>query len=829
MAGANDATEPKAEGLPVETVLPALKAALAAGRRAVLTAEPGAGKTTRVPLALLDEDWLSGQRILMLAPRRIAARACAQHMARLLGEAVGETIGYRVRHDHRVSARTRVEIVTEGVLTRLVQRDPALEGYGLVIFDEFHERSLESDLALALSLEAAGALRPDLALLVMSATMDSQAVATLLGGAPTLAAEGRLHPVDVRYRPGPRERRLDDHMASIIREALASEPGSLLAFLPGEAEIERTAERLGALGPGITVHTLYGALPIEAQQDAIRIAPAGQRKVVLATPIAETSLTIEGVRLVVDGGFKRVPHFDPSTGMTRLKTVRVSRAAARQRQGRAGRLEPGVCYRLWAEPEERAFAAMDTPEILQADLAPFALELALWGVRDPSSLALLDAPPEGPFAEAQSLLRSLGALDPAGAITPEGRALAALPLHPRLGHMVLRGQALGAGQRASEIAALLAERPVSDMRKVKDLGERLSLMRTQNKSDATRRQEASARQIRAEAGIRGADLAAVEPGVLVALAYPDRIAMRRGAGARYRLSGGGGAVLEESDALARASFLAVAETDGAPGDARIFLAAPLTRQEIDSYFATALVSEERVGWDDARARVVATRVERLGALVLDERPLADPDPATALALLLEAVRARGPAGLPWSNEARALQARVSFLGAIDPSGGWPDLSDDALLATLSDWLAPTLAGAVRFADVEALDLLSLLRARLDRDQLRRLDAFAPTRLTVPSGATLAIDYAAEGGPTLRVRLQELFGWRAAPPLAGGRVALRLELLSPAGRPIAITNDLARFWATGYAAVRADLRGRYPKHAWPEDPLSATAPRPGRAR
>jgi len=782
--------------LPIDAVIPQLRDALARAPAVVLEAPPGAGKTTRVPLAVLGEPWLAGQAIVMLEPRRLAARAAARRMAATLGENVGETVGYRVRFDARVSAKTRVEVATEGVVTRRLQSDPGLSGVGLLVFDEFHERSLDADTALAFAIDAQRALRPDLKILVMSATIEGERIAALLGGAPVVQCDVAAHPVTTRYAVRSPARTFEEDVAALVARAHGEEEGSVLAFLPGEREIRRVEALLA--DRGIVATPLYGALSPEEQDRAIRAPEPGARKIVLATTIAETSLTIEGVRIVVDGGMKRVPRFDPRTGMTRLETVRVSRASATQRRGRAGRLGPGACYRLWAEPEERAFAAFDTPEILDADLAGFALELAQWGTADPTQLVWLDPPPRAAFVRATGLLRGLGAIDGAGRITDEGRAMAALPLHPRLAHMVHKGTAMGEGALACDLAALLSER---------DARNRETDVRTRlDKLGGAARD--AARQLRGIAGVKGGRGDPTRAGALLALAYPDRIAERRGQ-ARYRLSGGGGAYLADTDPLASAPYLAVAETDGAADDARIYLAAPIARDAIDAIFADQIQQTDVIAWDERDETVIARRRRMLGALALDDKPLADADPDAVRAAMLEGVRR---IGIPWTPEARALAARVAFARRLRPDEEWPDLSDAALLEAL----APYLAGMTRRAHLARLDLRAVIENLLPRGRLERV---APTHITVPSGSRIPLDYSGET-PTLRVRLQEMFGLAMTPTIADGAMPVTLELLSPAQRPLAVTRDLASFWQNVYPQVRAELRGRYPKHSWPDDPLSA---------
>jgi ATP-dependent helicase HrpB len=821
--------------LPIEPALPALRDALATAGVAVLQAPPGAGKTTRVPLALLDEPWLEGRRIVMLEPRRLAARAAAHRMAETLGEAPGGLVGYRIRHETRVSARTRIEVVTEGVLTRMLQSDPALEAAGLVIFDEFHERSIHADLGLALTLQSRAILREDLRILVMSATLDGGPVAALLGGAPIVTSEGRSHPVDTRHVPPRAGARVEASVAAAIRAALETEPGDVLAFLPGAGEIRR-AESLLA-GVPAEVIPLHGTLPQATQDRAIRPSPPGRRKVVLATSIAETSLTIDGVRVVVDGGWSRVPRYSPRSGMTRLATVRVSRASADQRRGRAGRQGPGVCYRLWSAPEEATLLPRSAPEILEADLAPLALELAAAGIAKPSELAWLDLPPAAALAEARALLSQLGALDADGRITAHGRRINRFALHPRLAHMVVHGRSLGAGATACELAALLSERDVLRRHEGPadaDLGLRLDILRgTTQRADVDRD---ALRRVRAESRIcresaRGGDApmgdAPVSTGLLLALAYPDRIAQRRpGEGGRFLLRNGQGAFLDPQ-ALVREEYLVAAELDGHPKESRIYLAAPLTLAELETHFANDILHEDVFAWDVSTRAVVTRRRRRLGALVLRESALQDPDPDAVTRVLLESIRREGVERLPWGEAARRIRARLAFMHGLDRD--WPDVSDEALAAELETWLAPSLAGIRRWEGLDRLDFGALLLERLSWDRRAALEDWAPTHVEVPSGSRIQVDYGDPAAPVLAVRLQELFGLRETPSVGRGRVPLTLHLLSPARRPVQVTRDLAGFWRTTYFDVRKDLKGRYPKHHWPDDPLAAAPTRHAKRR
>ncbi len=826
-----------APALPIDDALPALRSALAAHAGAVLEAPPGAGKTTRVPVALLDQPWLAGRSIVMLEPRRLAARAAARFMARALGEAPGETVGFRVRGESHVGPRTRVEIVTEGILTRRLHHDPGLEGVGLVIFDEFHERSVHADLGLALTLETRRVLRDDLRVLVMSATLDGAAVAGLLGGAPIVRTEGRMFPVETRYLPHRPDARLEQEVSAAVLRALSDDEGDVLVFLPGVAEIKRSVQVLTNRLTDSPTHLfgLYGDLPAADQEAAIAPSPAGQRKVVLATSIAQTSLTIEGVRVVIDAGLSRGPRFSPRTGMTRLETVRVSRASADQRRGRAGRLAPGVCYRLWAEHEEHHLVAHDAPEILNADLAPVALELAVAGVADPGELAWLDAPPAAAFRQARELLAELGALDAAGRVTAHGRRMADLGTHPRLAHLMIAGAQLGDPDLAATVAALLEERdllngeggpPPADFSLRVDLargggrgrgappGPRVNEGALHRVRELARRWRSQLERVVPSPGAAPPDV-----GLLVALAYPDRIARRRaGQRTRYLLRNGQGAALADEGAFGDAPWLAVAETDGRQPESRISLAAPLDEVDLAGRFAGQIITEDSYGWDAGREAVSARRVTRLGAIVLREARVAEPDPARVAQVLAAELARRGLGALPWSDEARALRRRVAFLRTLDPA--WPDLSDEALAAAAGRWLAPLLVGARGLADVRKLDLAGALRGRLTWEQRSALDALAPTHLVVPTGSRIAIDYSAPGAPVLAVRLQELFGLADTPRIGGGRVPLTLHLLSPAHRPVQVTTDLAGFWARSYFDVRKDMRGRYPRHYWPDDPLVA---------
>jgi ATP-dependent helicase HrpB len=808
--------------LPVAGVLPELREALRSGS-AVLQAPPGAGKTTAVPLALLGEPWLEGRGIVMLEPRRLAARAAARRMATMLGERPGATVGYRVRHESVVGPDTRIVVVTEGVLTRMLQRDPALERFALVVFDEFHERSIHADLGLALTLHSRSLLREDLRILVMSATLEGGPVAALLGGATVVTSEGRAHQVEVRHRPRRPDRRLESEVASLVREALATEQGDVLVFLPGAGEIRRVAGLLRDASADVV--PLHGNLAPEQQDRAILPSLPGSRKVVLATSIAETSLTIEGVRVVVDAGLSRVPRYSPRTGMTRLATVRVSAASAEQRRGRAGRLSPGVCYRLWSAQEEAALPARSPPEILEADLTPLALDLASAGVLDPAELRWLDPPPAAAFAEARSLLEQLGALDAEGRLSRHGAAMARFALHPRLSHMVMKATELHDRDSACELAALLTERdllrrsegvPEADIRTRIDLL-RGTVVRAEVDREALRRARAEVAACRRAGGGR-TEAGSGAVGRLLALAYPDRVAQRRpGSSGRFLLRNGLGACLDPQG-LSTEDYLVACELDGRAPESRILLAAPLDLEDLRELFQGDIALEELVAWDSEARAVVARRRERLGAIVLRETRVTQPDPARVTAALLEGVRREGLEALPWGESARRTRERITFVRTLDPR--WPDVSDRALLEGLEVWLGPRAQGLSRLAGLAKVDLAGALLDLLDWEQRASLDRLAPTHLAVPSGSRLPVDYTDPSQPALAVRLQELFGLTETPRVGGGAVSVTLHLLSPAGRPVQVTRDLAGFWRSTYFDVRKDLKGRYPKHHWPDDPLTA---------
>ncbi len=827
--------------LPIDEVLPALRLALAERHETVLEAPPGAGKTTRVPLALLNEPWLAGQKILMLEPRRLAARAAAERLASELGEKVGETVGYRIRLDSKVGPNTRIEVVTEGILTRRLQHDPSLEGVGLLIFDEFHERSLDADLALALSLNGRELFRDEqpLKILLMSATLEGERLASILDDAPILRSEGRMYPVAMRWgRPFVPGEFIEPRVVQTVLDAINDESGSLLVFLPGQAEIRRVNQQLAdALGSrsDILLCPLHGELDLTAQRAAIEPAPKGLRKVVLATNIAETSLTIDGVRVVIDAGLARVPRFDPGSGMTRLDTQRISRASATQRAGRAGRLEPGVCYRLWSEDQHAHLAAYGSAEILQADLAGLALQLARWGVT-PEQLIWLDMPPSASYAQARQLLDRLGALHGAK-LTPHGEAMAELPAHPRIAHLLLRGQDLGLADMACDIAALLGERDILRGAGA-DLHSRLALLSGESRAarggqGGVQRAKQLARQYRGY--LRGkARQPVADPdhprwlGALLALAYPDRVAQqRKPGGAEYRLANGLAALFSEVDGLMKQPWLVIADLGSRQGqrEERIYLAAEFDPALLEGVLSEQVSVVDQLDWDEREGVLRAERQRKVGELVLSREPLTGLDEAARTQALINLVRRKGLELLPWTPELRQWQARVALLRQLDLQiqghSEWPDVSDAALLAGLEDWLGPYLGRVSRLSHFASLDLSSIVHNMLKWPMPQRLDELAPHHIKVPSGSSVRLDYS-EHPPILAVRLQELFGLADTPRIAGGRQVVKLHLLSPARRPVQVTQDLANFWRSTYAEVKKDLKGRYPKHYWPDDPLVAEA-------
>jgi len=808
--------------LPVEDVLPQLLVALETRSEAVLVAPPGAGKTTRVAPALLSASWLNGGKIILLSPRRIAARAAASRMAFERGEPVGATIGYRVRLDSKTGRDTRVEVVTEGVFTRMILDDPELRGVAAVIFDEFHERSLEGDLGLALARDTQSALRPDLRLVVMSATLDAARVASLLGDAPVVVSEGRMFPVRHVYRPRDSRARLEDEVAAATRAALAADAGSALVFLPGVREIERTAEQLRSTinDPRVDVRPLYGAMSAADQDAAISPAPAGRRKVVLATSIAETSLTIEGVSIVVDSGLARRPKFEPALGLTRLETVRASQASVTQRAGRAGRLEPGVAWRLWSEGETRSLAPFDRPEIMDADLSGLALDLAAWGVSDPLTLAWLDPPPAPAWAEAVSLLKRIGALDGDGRLTPHGSAVARLPLPARLAHMVIVAARTDEALLAARVAMVLTEQGLGG--RSSDLRDRLHRFGSERGQRADGARGLADRIARAAGGARG-KVHEDDAGRILALAYPDRVAKARQGG--FSLANGRAAMIDDASPLVKAQYAVIADMAGAAGRAQVILGAPISAAEIEAMFGDQIETRASATIDPASGALRGRKVRVLGKLVLSEAPLERLSGAELSQALLDVVADDGLAHIDWDEAARQVRARVAFMRSLE-GDAWPDWSDDALLASLDAWLAPALTGV---SSLKAVDVARALSDALDYEQRRRLDAEAPAKFETPAGSSLSIDYESDGGPALDVRLQEMFGEAKHPSIANGRVPLSLRLLSPAQRPVQTTKDLPGFWRGSYAAVRSEMRGRYPKHPWPDDPLSAPPTRRAKPR
>ena len=799
--------------LPIHAVLDPLKTALSQGNTAVLAAPPGAGKTTVVPLALLGQTWLGDGRILVLEPRRLAARAAADRMAATLGEVAGGQVGYRTRLQSRIGPATRIEVITEGVFTRMILDDPGLEGVGAVLFDEFHERSLDADLGLALARETQGALREDLRLLVMSATLDVAGVSRLLDGAPVIEAEGRAYPVETRYLGRNPSERFEEAMARACLTALGEEAGSVLAFLPGQGEIHRVARLVGERLrlPNVDVVPLFGGLDRADQDRAIEPAAPGRRKLVLATSVAETSLTIAGVRVVIDGGLSRVPRFEPSSGLTRLATVRVSRSSAEQRRGRAGRTEPGVCYRLWDQEQTRGLVAHQRPEIQEADLTGLALDLARWGARSTEGLALLDPPPAGALAEARKVLARLDALDADGGLTAHGRRLTRIPLPPRLAHMVAIASDGGDALAGARIAALLSEPGLGGAGV--DLTDRLAAL-ARDRSPRARDAMKLAQRWAKAAGDGGGRI--VEPGLLLAEAFPERIARAKGRSGELLLASGRGALLDATDPLVRETWLAIGELGGGEARDRVRLAAPLDEEILRNRLSRLIETEERLTREPS-GRSVIRRVRRIGAVVLDEKIVGAPDAAQLAEAHRAEVEADGLSGLRWGDQSTALRARLAFLHGLDDA--WPDVSDAGLIAARETWLWPLLEGARSLETIGDARLADGLRALIPWDLQRRLDELAPARLMTPLGSA-AIDYAAEGGPRVDIRVQELFGVKTHPAVGGGRVPLTLALLSPARRPVQVTRDLPGFWAGSWAAVRSEMRGRYPRHPWPENPAEA---------
>ncbi|MEO8307542.1 MAG: ATP-dependent helicase HrpB [Pseudomonadota bacterium] len=818
--------------LPVEAALPQLRAALREGLGAVLVAPPGAGKSTVAPLALLAEGWTAGRKILLLEPRRLAARAVATRMAQNLGEQVGATVGYRMRMDTRVGPATRLEVVTEGVLTRMLQQDPALEGVAAVLFDEFHERSLHADLGLALCLQAQETVAPQLRLLVMSATIDAAAVATLLGNAPTITAEGRMFPVTLHHVGKglpvlPQGRTLSSRelepIAAAVRVALDEAQGDVLVFLPGTPEIHRLRNLLEqTLHASVDMHLLYGDLDLAAQQRVLEPAATGRRKLILATNLAETSLTIPGVRAVVDAGLERRSLFDPSTGMARLETVRISQASSTQRAGRSGRTAPGTAWRMWGEGAQVTLAAQTPPEILSTDLAPLALELAVWGAREASDLKWLNPPPAASFRQARELLRRLEAIDDSGAVTRMGQAMAQTGLHPRLAHMLVRARGSEDETLAAQLAALLTERDLLRAAADPDLRTRLEILRGEARG-VDPGSVARVRELARRYGARGpvTSGADAEAGRLLAWAWPDRVAQRRSGsgGQRYLLANGRGAEIPQVSTLGNAEYLVALDLDDAEGAvARIRLAAPLSRAQLESALGSQATESVETDADARTGALRSRRVRRLGALVLSEQRV-ETDPDQLQTALLAQLQRSGLDALPWGESSRRLLQRLRFVAAHSIAQ-FPAFDDASLLAEADTWLAPFLAGFQGLGKLPEPMLIEALLSRLTRAQRSTLDSWAPTHVVVPTGSRMAIDYEDANAPCIEVRMQEVFGLADTPRIAGGSVAITLKLLSPARRPMQITRDLAGFWRGSYADVRKDMRGRYPRHYWPENPLEA---------
>ncbi|GGI32869.1 ATP-dependent helicase HrpB [Bradyrhizobium guangdongense] len=814
--------------LPIDAVLDDLSRTLEAHNAAVLVAPPGAGKTTRVPLALLDAPWAKGKKIIVLEPRRIAARASADRMAKSLGERTGETVGYRVRFGSKISRATRIEVVTEGIFTRQILDDPELSGVAAILFDEFHERSLDADMGLALARDAQTGLREGLRILVMSATLDGARVAKLLGDAPVVESAGRAFPVETRYLGRKADAPIERQMADAIASALRADSGSVLAFLPGAAEIRRTQNFLSerVQDASTEIVPLFGALDAAVQDRAISPAPKGMRKVVLATSIAETSLTIEGVRIVVDSGLARVPRYEPDIGLTRLETVRASRAAVDQRRGRAGRTEPGVCYRLWDEPQTASLALYTQPEILSADLSSLVLDLAQWGIADPSALSFLDPPPQPAWKEAKSLLSELNALDGDGRITAEGKSLRALALPPRLARMIVDSHRAGCGEEAAEIAAIITERGLGgdsvDLEHRRDQFRRDRSPRAASARDLARRW---ASQVAASE--KPGPQEDLSTGLMLAYAFPDRVARNRGNGS-FVLANGRGAAVEQSSSLARAPYIAIGEMTGTAASGRILLAAQIAEDDIERHFAEHIESADEISFDRGAMALRARRKRMLHAITLSDATLPVSPSEDTARIFADGLIAAGLDRLPWSKAAKQWRDRVMFLRKAEGES-WPDLSDSELIARRDDWLVPVLYDKIALKDISAGDLSDALMALLPWEMRARLDREAPTHFEAPTGSVLAIDYEAEQGPTIAVRLQELFGLNTHPSIAAGKVPLVLELLSPAQRPVQVTRDLPGFWRGSYAAVRSDLRGRYPRHPWPDDPAGAMPTRRAKPR
>jgi ATP-dependent helicase HrpB len=815
---------------PVDKVIPDLVEALGRATRAVLSAPPGAGKTTRVPRALLRAPWLNKKRIVMLEPRRLAARRAAAYMAQQMGERVGRTVGYRIRGDAAVSSQTRIEVVTEGILTRMLHSAPDLPDVGLVIFDEFHERSIHADLGLAFALDVQEHLRPDLHILVMSATLDGVGVAELLRGAPIIESSGRLFPIETNHSRFSSDKPLETRIANTVSRALKASDGDILVFLPGMREIRRAEEQLMALSPDdVIVHVLHGDLAPAVQEAALSPAPSGKRKVILSTSIAETSLTIDGVRIVVDAGLARMAQFDPRRGMSGLITVPVSKAVADQRRGRAGRQAPGVCYRLWTEKEHEELSEYPIPEIRSSDLAHTALDLARWGTPNGDGLAFLDAPPKAHLLQAQNTLRNLGAMKEDGRLTAHGQEMAMLPIHPRLAHMIIKGKRLGMGSTACAVAALLEEREfvTGGKKSDADISPYVEDFLAGRGAAGTLRERVSAQvqRLRDSLGVKKADSEKADVGILVALAYPERIARRRPERhGLYQLASGTTALLPQGSTLHREEFLAVADVEAATGANKIFLAAPLNPNLLEKTFSAEIVNERSIEWNSGESRVVVRGVRRLGAVVLAEQKV-EPEGDEIARALLKGVRHNGLNCLPWNKDAARFRERVEWAKReLMELSELPALSDEALISSLEEWLMPFVGGMIKLEQLKRLDLTEILQSRLGHQQLRQLDRLAPSHIVVPSGSKIALEYGAAANPALSVKLQELFGLVDTPTVGGGKIPITIHLLSPAARPLAVTQDLRSFWQTVYPEFRKQMRARYPKHPWPEDPLTAAPTR-----
>jgi ATP-dependent helicase HrpB len=811
---------------PIDSALPQLLNYFQQTKNIILSAPPGAGKTTQVPIALLSLDWLAGKKIIMLEPRRLAARRAAEFMSDQLGEKIGQTVGYRIRGESMVGKNTRIEVVTEGILVRLIQQDPELPDTGLIIFDEFHERSIHADLGLALTLDVQKHLRNDLYLLIMSATLDGVTIARLLDNAKIIESPGQSYIVTTHYAKFTSEKPVETRIVDTLLRALQEQEGDVLVFLPGQREIRRVENLLWdrRLPEDVLVHSLYGDASYQQQSAALSPAPAGKRKVILSTSIAETSLTIDNVCIIIDSGLARTARFDVRRGMSGLVTIPVSKAVADQRRGRAGRQQPGVCYRLWTEAEHEMLPDYPQPEIKTADLAPLALDFALWGTPNGENLQFLDPPPQPHLLQAQSLLKKLGAVDTSGKLTKHGRAMAELPLHPRLSHMILRGKELRSGSSACDIAALLEERDILTVKKDNDidLASRLHLLYEKQRTDEGIRERilSQSRRLKQLENIHQLkDKKEHSPGILLALAYPERVARRRDMKSnRYQMVSGTNAVLPKESLLLREEFLAIGEADGIDTEVRAYLAAPLTKKEIEQVFIESIIEEEEIRWNIIDESVIVRRISRLGSVILSEHPI-KPQGEKVVSALVDGIKQLGIACLPWDKETRSLQQRTEWLRKNLASVQWPDLSDSNLINTIDVWLAPFLDGIWKKEQIAALPLLKILQSYITKSLTHQIDTLAPSHLKLPSGSIVMLDYSG-AHPVIAVRLQELFGQTNTPKICNGKISVLIHLLSPARRPLAVTQDLQSFWKTVYPEIRAQMRARYPKHIWPEDPLSA---------